>query len=165
MVEKIIQIFHQKRKSKISIKKIKIFIGTIIKKIIKKIIKLMPRSLLAGFYSTVRETGQIAHCSCYLPVSMCRDATVHHPLILVLPLIFLLLPTSIPLYQCFSRLFVLFPFTSESTRTCVFVSVDGSIKSIYLSRSGTLCEDSLDIHKVRKCKRTDDGQDVESNHV
>ena len=68
---------------KIFIEKIKIFIGNvkiftekIVTKFIKQIIKKLPKSLLADFYSTVQETGQIQDCGFYLPVSMSRNATV-----------------------------------------------------------------------------------------
>jgi len=39
----------------------------------KKIIKKLPKSLSAGFWSTVQETSQIPDCSFYLPVSMSQD--------------------------------------------------------------------------------------------
>jgi len=64
------------RKSEICIQKIKIFIDKIIEKIMKEIIKKLLKSLPAGFKSTVQETCQILECGFYLPVFLCRNATV-----------------------------------------------------------------------------------------
>jgi len=42
----------------------------------KEIIKKLLKSLPAGFKSTVQETCQILECGFYLPVFLCRNATV-----------------------------------------------------------------------------------------